>query len=73
MSRASDILVVLRGLESVTRALTAHQRRELQQLWNNSSLRAAAGGSTRQAEELLSQAIAKTGTGKVMNYTCFTI
>ena len=51
----------LRGLESITRALLEHQGQEWRTVWQNSSLRDVAQGTSRKVEEAISAAVVSQG------------
>ena len=57
MSKTADLIAMLRGLESVTRALIAHQQRETSRVWSNSSLRNSYQGLSNKVEERISDVI----------------
>ncbi|KAK6182219.1 hypothetical protein SNE40_009949 [Patella caerulea] len=59
MSRRSDLLGIIRGLEQVTRALAENQGKELSRAWKNSSLKASVGNAGFQFENAVSSAIVK--------------
>ena len=57
MSKINDLIILLRGLENVTRALAAHQQSELARYWSNSSLRPIAQRAASSVENVVSDAI----------------
>ncbi|KAL3874885.1 hypothetical protein ACJMK2_037841 [Sinanodonta woodiana] len=60
MSRG-DLAGFLRGLQSVTRALIDLQGKELQQGWNNSSIKSATEGLGYKVEESIRNVVTKPG------------
>jgi len=61
----NDLTAVLRGLERVNSALCAHQLRELQLFWKNSSIRLAAEDVRQRLEEKISDAVVRASSGQV--------
>jgi hypothetical protein len=54
MTSIVDVIGVLRGLQKVNRALICQQLRELQAIWNNSSIRPAVRSCSIRLEETTS-------------------
>lgn len=57
MSRYSDMVAVVRGLEAVVRALTAHQQAEMTRIWRNSSVRSAVETASTRVEDAVSDSL----------------
>ena len=65
MSKYNDLMILLRGLEHVGKALAAKQQTDLGRVWHNSSVKSAAKEVGRRLEQRWSAKMSSTGTVQV--------